>query len=120
MKNSLIRFQNITAGDMSTATITSVVTNIKYSDNVGIELDWTGTSPVGVAAIQTSISYQQDAEGNVVTTGTWNTITSAPVTGNSGSLLFDLNQIAPMWIRVVYTKTSGVGTLNGYICAKAV
>lgn len=108
---------------MSASSITSIVTNIQNLDNFGIQLTWAGASPVGVVSVQTSISYNQDAEGNVTSVGSWDTIPITPtpsVSGNTGSMTIDMNQIPSPWIRVVYTKTSGTGILNSYICGKAV
>lgn len=122
-KNALLKFHNIVNGDMSQSSITSSVTNIQNMDNFGIQLSWVGTSPIGVATVQVSISYQQDAEGNVTSIGTWDSIPlnpTASISGNTGSITIDLNQIPSPWIRVVYTKTSGTGILNSYICGKAV
>lgn len=120
-KNALLKFQNINAGDMS-ANITSVVTNIQFLDNVGVELDWTGT-PTGTVNVQVSVSYAQDAEGNVTNAGTWNNVALNPsisIAGSAGSQYIDLNQLAAPWVRIVYTFSSGTGALNGYISAKEI
>jgi hypothetical protein len=130
-KNNLRQFHNISSGDMSTASITSAVTNIQWLDNIGIQLNWTG-SPVGDFAVQISADYAQDQEGNVTSTGNWvpltltylsgasmTTATSIPTTVGS-PIYLDLNQLSAPWIRVVYTKASGTGTLNGFITAKLI
>lgn len=122
-KSNLESFHNIVAGDMSQATITSIVTNIEQLDNIGFQLNWSGTSPVGTIAIQVSLDYAQDYLGNVTNTGTWATIGITPtpsVSGNTGSAYIDVNQLSAPWIRAVYTKTSGVGTLQGWITGKMV
>lgn len=132
-KNVLLPFHNIVAGDMSTASITSTVTEIKYLDDIGIQLTWTG-SPVGNFEIQISADYQQDTNNppNVLRTGHWVPLVltywngSAFVTGTDiptslGSpVYFDLALLSAPYIRVVYTKTSGTGTLDGYITAKVI
>lgn len=124
-KNVLPPFQTINAGDMSQASITSSVTSIQYLDNICIELIWSGTSPIGTIAIQGSLNHAQDAQGNVTVAGTWvpMVIGGSPtqaVSGNSGSMLFDLSQLSFPYIRIVYTKTSGIGTLDGYIGGKQI
>lgn len=122
-KNVLPVFQNITAQSMG-ANITSAVTDISYLDNVGIELVWSaGSSPVGLISVEGSIDYFQDNLGNVVRTGNWTALTLSPspaVSGNTGTILLDMNQLSFPFIRVKYTRTSGSGTLNGYICGKQV
>ncbi len=122
-KSNLSTFQNIVAGDMSQTTITSTVTNIEFLDNIGIQLNWSGTSPVGTAQVQVSADYEQDMFGNVTNAGHWVAMTLSPspsISGNTGSIYIDINQHSAPWMRVVYTKGSGVGTLNGFITAKMV
>ena len=119
-KNNLRQFPSIVNGDMSLASITSAVTNIQFLDNISIQLNFSG-SPTGTFAIQVSVDYVQDDNGNVVTPGNWVAISlpSTPVaSGSPGSIVIDLNQLATPWIRVVYTKSSGTGTLNSFISGK--
>ncbi len=121
-KNALLKFQTITAGDMSLASITSQVTNIQFLDNIGVQLNFTG-SPVGTFAVQISADHAQDAEGNVTVAGNWIALTLSPApvaSGSSNSIYIDMQQLSAPWIRVVYTKTSGTGTLNAFICAKMI
>lgn len=120
-KNSLRLYQCITAASM-TGNITSAITGIEYVDNVGLELDWTGT-PTGTFSVEVSISYAQDAQGNVTNAGAWNALTLSPApaaAGAAGSYYIELNQLSATWIRVKYTAGSSTGTLNGYICAKEI
>lgn len=130
-KSNLKQYQTITSGDMSLSSITSSVTNIEFLDNIAIQLNFTG-APVGVFQVQVSADYNQDNNGNVLTAGNWVAIpvayytsgsftTSTDIPTSAGSPIYlDLNQLAAPWVRVVYTTTSGTGTLNGYIAAKAV
>lgn len=130
-KSNIKQFQNITNGDMSQASVISSVTDIQFLDNIGIQLNWTG-APVGNFAIQVSADHNQDMNGNVVVAGNWSPILvtywtgSASATGVSipttvGSPIYvDLNQLSSPYIRVVYTRTSGTGTLNSFITAKEV
>ncbi len=122
-KSNLLRFQTITNGNMGAVSVTSTVTNIEFMDNIGLQLVWAGTAPLGVAEVQVSLDYAQDYQGNVTNTGTWVALSFASplsVAGNTGSIYCDVNQISAPWIRVVYTKTSGVGTLQGYIAGKTI
>lgn len=118
-KNILKPFQIITNGDMSTASITSRVTSIQYLDNICIELFWTG-SPVGTFAVQGSLDYAQDEFGNVTNTGHWvpMALNPSPSTAAGSPILIDMNQLSFPYIRVIYTKTSGTGTLQGYVGGK--
>lgn len=130
-KNNPVQFPNIVNGDMSHASIISSVTSIRFLDNVGIQLNFSG-SPVGEFAVQVSADHMQDDFGNVTVPGNWVPLIftywngTLFVTGNNipttvGSPIYlDLNQLSAPWIRVVYTKTSGSGTLNGVIVMKSV
>lgn len=121
-KNSLVKFQTITSGDMSQATLTSAVTNIEYLDNIGIQLNWTGT-PTGTFSVEISMDYSQDQLGNVTNAGNWIAVTLSPAITASGSAdqaYIDLNQLSAPWIRTKYTKTSSTGTLNAFICGKMI
>jgi len=119
-KDVLKIYQVITNGDMSQATLTSKVTGIQYMDNIPIQLNFTGT-PTGTFAVQGSLDYSQDFQGNVTSVGNWVPLVLSPspaATGAAGSILLDLNQLSFPWIRVVYTKTSGTGTLNAFVGGK--
>ncbi len=117
-KNFLIPFKIINAGDMSSATLTSAVTDIRYLDNVCIQCIATG-APVGRFDVQASADYAISSTGAVVSTGNWVTMDTASIVA-ADDVLFDLNQLSFPFIRLLYTKTSGTGTLNAYITAKAV
>ena len=117
-KNFLPPFKIITAGDMSQASLTSTVTDIRYLDNIALQLVMTGT-PTGTFAVQVSSDY------NPVTgvAGTFIPITLSPApaaTGGAQNIYIDLNQLATPFIRVVYTRSAGSGTLDITITAKSV
>lgn len=120
-KNALTPHQIITAGDM-TGNITSDPTNIQYLDNVSIQLNFTGT-PTGTFSVQGSLDYQQASPYAKAVTGNWIDLTLSPAPAASGSasqILLDLNQLSFPWVRVVYTFSSGTGSLDAYISGKAV
>ena len=131
-KSNLLKYQNITSGVMtSTAVITSDITSIQFLDNIGLQLNWTG-SPTGTFAVQISLDHAQDAQGNVTVAGNWisvpvaylsagSVITAVTIPTSVGSPVYvDLNQLSAPYIKVVYTNVSGTGTLNGYITGKMV
>lgn len=116
-KNFLASYKLVTAGDMSLASVTSSPINIQGEDNVGVQLNILTGTPTGVFTVQVSADYNQN-----LATGNWinvNLPTSAAITSGSPSPVYiDLNQISAPWIRVVYTKTSGTGTFDAFICGK--
>ena len=120
-KSNLKRFQTITSGDMSLSSLTSSVTSIEFLDNVGFQLNFTG-SPVGTFSIQVCMDYDADNRN----AGTWTKVSVqlgatayTDIPASLGSPIFiDLNQLAAPFVRLVYTKTSGTGTLNAFVCGK--
>lgn len=118
-KNTLLKFQIITAGNGS-GDLTSTITNIQHLDNVGIQVNLSGTpSMTGTFKVQVSADHAQDTEGNVSVAGNWTTIVQGGVSGGSPTTTyFDLNQLSSPWIRLIYTHVSGSGTVNAFITAK--
>ena len=123
-KSNLKRFNSIVNGSMA-ASITSPVSNIEFLDNIGVQLNWTG-SPVGNFQVQVSLDYDQDNNGNVINAGNWVAVVlqpgssiNAPTTLGS-PIVIDLNQLSAPWLRIVYNRTSGSGTLNAFVSAKMV
>lgn len=105
----------VTNGDMSTASLTSNVTPIQWEDNVGIQVTWSG-SPVGTFAVQVSLDQINWA---TLPTSVFNGTYPVPGTTTSPGYL-DLNQLSASYIRLVYTRGSGSGTLNALLVAKGV
>lgn len=113
-------FPVITNGDMS-GNIISAVTVIQNSSMLSYDISWAGTAPVGVMSVQVSNTYSQYADGTVRNAGNWTTLTlSAPpaVSGNTGNGFIDVDATGAFAIRLVYTRTSGVGTMNATISGK--
>lgn len=114
---------------MSLASLTSAVTDIQFLDDIGIQFTWSG-SPVGSFAIQVSADYSQDLNGNVQNAGHWvpltftywngvTFVTDTSVPTSVGSPIYvDLALLSAPYIRAVYTKASGTGSLTTTITAK--
>lgn len=90
----------VSNGDMTT-TLTSTPLNINEVTLNGIQCVWTGATPIGSLAVQVS-------NDNI----TYTTVGTLAVSGNSGSDAFNVQQSGFAWLRVVYTPTSGTGSLN--------
>lgn len=109
------------AGNITSApTILQSLTKLSYS------VAWTGTSPVGTLSVQVSNDYTVQATGGV-TGGTWNTlplnlagasVTSIPVSGNTGNGFIDIESLSGGAVQLVYTAGSGTGTLSAYVKAE--
>lgn len=130
-KLNLLKYQSIKDGDMSQASLTSKVTNIQFLDDVGYQLNWSG-APVGNIQIQVSADYAEDYSSppNVTNPGNWVTlvltywngsvfVTNTSIPTSVGSPIYlDMSFLSAPWIRIVYTKISGSGTLEAFITAK--
>lgn len=134
-KNTLNAVKDVTSGDMSAASVTSLVTDIQYLDNISVQLSWT-SSPVGTFAIQGSLDYSPgdaaSAAGRTANAGTWTPITLTYLSGSvfvsatsiptsvGSPILLNLSNLSFPYIRVVYTRSSGSGTLTSWIMGKAI
>lgn len=109
------------SGDMS-ASITSSVIEVKEQDNIGFQASWTGT-PVGGVSLQVSMDFARDLNGNVTNPGTWTTITIGPLVtaaGTPDNAYIELNQISTPYVRMVYTRISGTGTMTANVTGKGI
>lgn len=112
--------QLISNASMATS-ITSNPQYIQFQDNIGIQLNWTGT-PTGTFSVQVSTDHIMQGL-LVINPGNWITLPLNPAITASGSpdvAYVDLNQLSAFYVRVIYTASSGTGTLNCYIAAKGV
>lgn len=101
--------------------ITSKVTIIQKLSLVSYEIVWTGTSPVGVISVQVSNDYEQNADGSTRVPGTWADLplsVTPAILGNSDSGFIDIEGLAGYALRLVYTRSSGSGTINATVNAK--
>lgn len=112
-------FPVIVDGDMS-GDITSDVTIINYMSGVSYDISWTGT-PTGTFSVEVSNSYSTNPDGSVANAGTWSAVTlsgSVTASGSADNGMINLAGLEVYAIRLVYTATSGTGTLNAVICGK--
>lgn len=116
-----------TGADMSAASTTSEATVLQSVGNVSYEVSWTGTTPIGTLALQVSNSYSLNGTGTPGVGGIWTTVplevsgaevSSIPITGNADNGFIDITMHAGYAVRLIYTKTSGTGTLLATVAGK--
>lgn len=115
-KNVLQPFKLFDAVDVTTDQ-TSRDSDISYLDNVGLIVEWSGASPIGVFYVECANVALADSATN------WQALdfgSQISITGNSGSHVININQNPFSKIRVRYATTSGSGTLTATIVAKMV
>lgn len=89
-----------------TSTIYTNIIGLRQMDNVGIELNWTGT-PTGTFQVMVSNS------GINFYPLTFNPALSQPV-GSAGGYVIQLGPIAFQYYFIQYTNSSGSGTCSAY------
>lgn len=104
----------VLAGVMaSTNIIYSNILGIRQTDNQGLELNWTGT-PTGTIQVMVSNSGIQ---GNFYAL-TFNPLLAQP-SGAAGGYVISLTAIPFQYMYIVYTNTSGSGTITAYSQCKS-
>lgn len=107
--------------------ITSAPTIVQKLSMISYQVVWNGATPVGLVSVQASNDFSLNADGTVSNPGTWTTmplaynntsVMSVPVSGNTGSGVIDIDALGLYALRLVYTATSGTGTLRAIISAK--
>lgn len=97
--------------DMSAASITSNAINMSKVINIAIQVVFTG-SPVGEWKLQGTCDPQSGL-GNQISVTNWTDIAnSAQSISAAGNVGWNLSMQGWSAIRVVYTKTSGTGTVT--------
>jgi hypothetical protein len=109
VKRTLDYDQLVVDGDMS-SNITSASTNILNLDRVGYQLSWSGT-PTGDFTVEIS-----NDETNWIEMTLSATISAA---GSADTAFIDC-ETAAKFIRLVYTSSSGSGTLQVKITGKSI
>lgn len=110
----------ITNGDMS-GNLTSLVSVIQQLVMASYSIIWTGTTPIGTISVEVSNDYSENVDGSVRNAGTWTALPLSgptPVAGNSDSGFIDIDANAGYALRLLYTRTSGIGTMNVIMMGK--
>lgn len=110
------------------ASITSSPQILYLMSKCSFSFKWSGTSPVGTLSVEGSNNFTLNNALDPYNTGDWNTLTlnyqgsavqSIPVSGNTGKGIIDITATGILAVRLVYTFTSGTGTLTSYFASKA-
>lgn len=108
-----IQKQIVTAGDMS-ATINGAAIDLDQIYGFSVQAIWSGT-PTGTLGLQFSNDI---AQGGAAPTN-WTADSTQALSGSAGSYMWNIWPANYRWVRLVYTKTSGTGTLNATYVGKA-
>lgn len=110
------------SASVGVATFTSSATAVQYKDNVGYQINFTGT-PFGVLQINASNDYnpQLPESGNPFnssTNGNWVTLTSISISTASSPVGFNLNQVPFAFIQCQFISGTASGSLTGWVTSK--
>lgn len=86
---------------------------------LSIQAVWTG-SPVGDFKIQTSDDFYTVSQSALITNWTDYTGSTQAAGGAAGNATWRIADAGDRWYRVVYTSTSGSGTVNARFQAKEI
>jgi hypothetical protein len=103
----------LSSTDMSQASITSAAQPADSLVNILIQCVAAG-APVGSLKIQASCDPQNATPVN------WSDVGSAVAVSAAGTFSVPFVDNAACWLRLVYTKTSGTGTLSARLNAKGI
>lgn len=113
--------QIVTNGDMSQTTIASIGIDLQNIFGYAIQAEWTGGSASGTLILQLSTDIVNVASGanpaaNVVN---WSTYSGSSTTvSGPGNFVWNAADAGYRWVRLLYTKSSGTGTLNATFLGK--
>lgn len=84
---------------------TSVAVDIKWLDNVGIQVDFGGTltNITGDVTVEVSNDHSVNPDGSVRNAGIWNIVPNMDVqvtAGVPGSMMLDMNQLSAAYVRL--------------------
>jgi hypothetical protein len=106
----------------------SGITVLKSLSVVSYDIAWAGSTPIGSVSVQLSNTYKRNPDGTAANPGSWNSIPfqdntgaivqTVAVSGNSGTAFIDIRVSGAEAIKIVYTPTSGSGSLTAVISGK--
>lgn len=105
---NLVTFLSST--DLSTASITTSAIGVNHVYGFSIQIVFTG-SPVGVFKLQASNDEVEEYAS--VDANTWDDITGSEISVTTAdAITWNHEDVFFRWVRVVWTKTSGTGTIT--------
>lgn len=119
MARRIANFKAFDSVDIS-STKTSAKSDVSGMDEGIYLVNWSGTTPIGVLTVEASNSSANDFRAG---TEVWNSLdfgTAMNVTGNTGNHEINFTSMSFKWIRIIYTTTSGIGTMSAHFNATSI
>lgn len=114
MKLVLKPVKFISAQDLSSSFTANLPSTLQV-DLVGIQLNYTG-SPVGIIEVQGSLDNVNFSSMLLSVNGS--SATSIAIPTNTSPIAIDLYGSAMPYLRIKYTRTSGTGSMDGFVTYK--
>lgn len=111
-KNVIKGFKPMDAADIS-GNVESTVVNLINMDKAAFHVTWTGTSPVGTLAVKAK-NGEDDSFYDL------DSLDAISITGNSGEHVIMLLEISFTEVKLVYTSSSGTGSMTVNMTAKQI
>lgn len=93
---------------------------VEYMVGLSIQASWSGT-PTGALKLQASNhAFDQNVNNGILAAPIWTDIpgSSVSLTGSAGTQMWDISEVYYEAIRVVYTASSGTGSIQLYYLGK--
>lgn len=103
LNNILLNAVSVAANNASN------IIDVKEALSMAVQVSWSGSSPLGTVAIKGS------CDGVIFTTISGGSVS---VTGSTGSSLINVTEKGISHLQVIYTTTSGTGTVTAVLNAK--
>ena len=114
--NDTITFAGATTGDMS-GSLTSDPFRLEHLDLIAIQASFSGSTPTGTFKLQACCDmgtiHAYGGMNNVSGLSVWTDIAgSSNAVSANGDIVWNIVDPGFRWVRLVYTRTSGTGTLS--------
>ena len=113
-KNVVKTYKIMEEADLS-GNIESSVTNVINLDSGSIHIIWTGSSPVGTITVEATNDDPESSSAQYRELGLGSAIS---ISGNSGEHDIVFTYLPFRAIRLIYTRSSGTGSISATLSAK--
>lgn len=118
-KNIILPYKIFDGVDLATDQ-TSLPTDVSYLDNIGIIVEWSGTSPVGELFVECANPPEHLKDPSDWTWVPLDFGRSIGISDDSGNHDINMTQLPYSKLRMQFKRTSGAGQMTATLVAKQV
>lgn len=121
----------LTAGAITAATVSYVINAVNV-DNLMIQALFGGAA-TGATKVEISLNYRAEADGTVITAGSWTDITANGVAkvpfctkygtdpaGTAPTIVYVIQMVPGLSVKFTYTHSSGTGTIDVWYSSRGI